>query len=693
VAAVTAALLLVATRQLGPGGCHAPHGNYRAQVDAFLSGRLALSEHPDGLAHDLAWTDTGVQQVWGLGAPAWQTPFELAGRALGVSPVPDRIAMLAWLALMIYVLHRGFRRRDHEPWWVAAGTVVLAALLPGFVALLRGKLGVYEEAAVYAYGAAMMLLGGLACFVRRPTAAGYVLLVGLAGLGGLIRPTVWFYSAATLAVATVVWVRHARSAGADAGTGRSGGARSSGRSTRALALGVALFVAGGGLLYATNARRFGRGSEFGHRLNLHSLPGNLTATRFGYPFERASLGEAAADLLGGLFDRPEQRSRRGFYQTGLHVGQQPIPRWREYYFSTYSWPYAPLLLAGLVLAALAWRRRGDTDPAARWLGPWALLGLAPLVAFYLWSPALSSRYQLDLAPGFVALLTIAWRGFARYARAGVAVTALVLAWGGAVATSKVARPRRGGDPVGAATAAHAASRISRPLPSARTLPAGHDADDLAWGTHSDVAAAFVRCADEAGAPISCAAPALPGDQRVIGARDAAGWLVTYGRIPDSEPPLCRGMEPGPTTAALAPAGRCDGPPTIATAPDAVIEAEVASPPPLYLDAFGWDLETRRVAVATYFFAEDPRFVELEVEHAPEGDVRAITDWTQEVRVAVGLVHLAPTSAADTARGVQLRFEAPTPLRPGLHVIFAAFGPHDRLDRPRSDFRLHAIRWR
>ena len=687
VAAVTAALLLIATRQLGPGGCHAPHGYYRAQVDAFLDGRLALTEHPDGLAHDLAWTESGVQQVWGLGAPAWQTPFELAGRAVGVSPVPDRIAMLAWLLLMIYALHRGFGRRDHEPWWASAGTVVIAALLPGFVALLRGKLGVYEEAALYAYGAAMMLLGGLGCFVRRPTAAGYVLLVGLAGLGGLFRPTVWFYGVATLAVATVVWVHHARAGGARLGGGGGG------RWGRAVALGVALFVAGGGLLYATNARRFGRGTEFGHRLNLHSLPGNITATRFGYPFERASAGAAAAELLGGLFDRPEQRSKRGFYQTGLHVGQQPIPRWREYYFSTYSWPYAPLLAAGLVLAALAWRRRADTDPAARWLGPWALCGLVPLLLFYLWSPSISSRYQLDLAPGFVALLAIAWRGFARYARAGVALTALLLAWGGAVATSKVTRPRTGGGPVSAAAAADAAYRISRPLPSVRALPAGHDADDPAFGTHSDIAAAFVRCADVAGAPLSCDAPPLPGDLRVAGARDAAGWLVRYVRIPDvpdDPPPLCP-AEPGEPAGAEAP--RCDGPPTVGTDPDAIAEAEVAAPPPLYLDAFGWDLETRRVPVATYFFAEDPRFVELEVEHAPEGDARAITDWTREVRVAVGLVHLAPVAAAETARGVRLRFEAPAPLRPGLQVIFVAFGPDEHLDRPRSDFRLHAIRWR
>src|SRR5262249_14553466 len=104
------------------------------------------------------------------------------------------------------------------------------------------------------------------------------------------------------------------------------------------------------------------------------------------------------------------------------------------------------------------------------------------------------------------------------------------------------------------------------------------------------------------------------------------------------------------------------------------------------------------------------FVEVEVEHAPAPgahtpgapageDVHAtiaappVTDLARAIRVAVGLVHLTPVSTVDTARGVRIRFEPPAPLRPGLHVLFLAFGPDDRLDQPRSDFKLHAIRWR
>src|SRR5215510_3415015 len=92
--------VLVACRQITLHGAYAPQPIYRAQVDALLDGRLALTAAPDGLIHDLAWTPGGVQQVWGLGAPLWQLPFEALGRAIGVSPFPDRIALLAWLAAM-----------------------------------------------------------------------------------------------------------------------------------------------------------------------------------------------------------------------------------------------------------------------------------------------------------------------------------------------------------------------------------------------------------------------------------------------------------------------------------------------------------------------------------------------------------------------------------------------------------------
>src|SRR3982751_6665047 len=105
-------VLLIACRQITCHGWYSPHPAYRAQVDALLDGRLALTRSAEGLVHDLAWTPTGVQQVWGLGVPAWQLPFELVGRLVGAAPFPDRVALAAWLAAMMFAILRAFRPRD-----------------------------------------------------------------------------------------------------------------------------------------------------------------------------------------------------------------------------------------------------------------------------------------------------------------------------------------------------------------------------------------------------------------------------------------------------------------------------------------------------------------------------------------------------------------------------------------------------
>ncbi|MEO7095916.1 MAG: hypothetical protein ABI175_21830, partial [Polyangiales bacterium] len=215
-----ALVLLLATRQLG---CNAYSGNaaHRAQVDAFLSGRLALSPSPDALAHDLAWTPSGVQQVWGLGVAMWQTPFELLARVVGQDPFPDRIALLVFLALAWFVLIRAFHRPDiggagaaverrarrPEPWWIGAGSVLITGLLPAVIAMVRGRMGVYEETALYAYAAALILMGALVVFARTPTRNRYLALLLAAGLVGLIRPTVWFYGLGSAALATAIYLR------------------------------------------------------------------------------------------------------------------------------------------------------------------------------------------------------------------------------------------------------------------------------------------------------------------------------------------------------------------------------------------------------------------------------------------------------------------------------------------------------
>jgi hypothetical protein len=647
--------LLVAGRQITATGWYSENGAYRAQVDALLAGRLALSEAPEAMQHDLAWTEHGVQQVWGLGVPLWQAPFELVGRAIGLVPFPDRVALWAWLALAFMLVIRAWWRRD-EP-WLGTGCVVIAALVPPIVTLVRGRLGVYEEAALYAYAGSMILLAGTQRVSETSGRVRYLVLLAAAGASGFLRPTVWFYGLATAVVASMMFVRaHGR------------------RGIATVVLGAVLFAAGGAALYATNARRFGDGMEFGHRLNLESLPGNLIATRFSYPFQRVSFGEAAREELGAMFDRPERRGDATFYGRALHVGQSQQPRWREYYFTTFTWGYVPVLLAGLVLGVIAWRRRDRAGPE-RWLLPWAVLGGGPLFVFYLHSPSMSSRYQLDLAPAFVALILIAWRALARRAKREVALGVLALAWGASVALAQPAKIR-GIRPVGRDEAAVSAYAMSRVGAHPRVIPPAYDLTDPWVCTDTADADRFDRCIDEAGAAIDPGTIPLGGEHCLHGERLANDqWVVLATAVRELPPEVCELEQPV-----------CPVEPTAANTGEIV--DVIVPPPPLYLNMFRWDLVTGEVPPATLVWLDSPEFVELDVTTLHGKDA----DWEHDIRVVVGRTPLHLAAISDTNGGVRLRFEG-GPLPRGLTVAFLAFGPDTNLANARSRFSVRRIAWR
>jgi len=189
------------------GQWYADHPYYRAQVVAILDGHLALSDEPEALAHDLAWIDGGVQQVWGLGVPLWETPFEIVGRIVGVTPFPDRVAMFLGIALMMYLLLRAWLGTTGERTIGSRGAFIMCAFAPGVLAMMKGRLSVYEEASAYAYGAAMILLACTLLMIRRPTKWRYLVLMLFAGLTGLVRPTVLCYGGATAGVVTLMWLQ------------------------------------------------------------------------------------------------------------------------------------------------------------------------------------------------------------------------------------------------------------------------------------------------------------------------------------------------------------------------------------------------------------------------------------------------------------------------------------------------------
>lgn len=670
---------------------------YRAQAHALLDGRLALSHDVASLGLDLAWVDGSVQQVWGLGVPLWLAVWEVIGRAIHLTPFPDRLAMLFGVVLTLYALLRAWLGPGGDRSYGSRGAFLFTALLPGVVTMLRGRVVVYEEAAAYAYGAAMLLVAGVIMMIRRPSTARYVLLLAFAGATGLVRPTVWFYGAATAAVATALYVRHR-------GSWR--------RALGPVALAGGGFLAGGGALYLTNDLRFGDGAEFGHRLNLADVPGNTYATRFGHPFETVPAATAAKELVGAMFSRPELAVHRELYDRRIHPWQADLPRFREHYFTTYTWGYAPLWLAGLILAALAWwraRRRAeparrpgpDLDRDSRWLGAWAVLGGVPLVVFYLHSPSLSSRYLLDLAPMIAVLIATAWR----YAAAALGRVRLgPLAFAGFVAWWAVSllgsRSHRSWLPPVGATAAYASMmRVADPSPGARLIPPG--AYDLAdpWLEAYLGDQWLCRCYADLDGEQACdhRGFAEPAGVERTGSRPR----VLERRLDGEAPAICAGVPRAAVCSPDDPAAPSDPPP----------EPRVETwsvPAALYGNGTQWDIATGAVGVATYFFVDDPAYVEVEVAwnaSRPAGAAGAVPgdrasrpagrELVPAVRAAVQLEELPLVAAASTARGVRLRFAGPrTPsYRRGLQLVFLGFGPPERIDQVTSEYTLLRVAWR
>jgi hypothetical protein len=125
----------------------------------------------------------------------------------------------------------------------------------------------------------------------------------------------------------------------------------------------------------------------------------------------------------------------------------------------------------------------------------------------------------------------------------------------------------------------------------------------------------------------------------------------------------------------------------------VVETWLA-PPALWGNGPGWDAETGAVAAATYLFVEDPADVEVEVAPVAPGRPGG-AGFVPAVRAKIQREELALVSAASTARGVRLRFAAPrtASYRRGLQLLFLAFGPPDRIDRPGSEYSLLRVAWR
>jgi hypothetical protein len=487
-ALVYGAGLLIATGWVERWGeWYAPWEAYRGQSRVLVEGQLALSRDVADLRYNHTWSEGGVHQVWGLGVPLWRLPWDVLARAVGHEAFPDRLAFGLFAALVAFVVLKVWMgplavAANNAALWSqnsveeatllpgegpaaaigAVGVLMLLLLFPPFIGLLQARGPAWGEPVGYQYLYGILLVTLLVAWARRPRAFGWLILCVLAGLGGLIRPTLVFYGLVTIFIGTWSWLRIQ-------GSWR--------RVLRVVLLGWLLFGLGGGVLWWTNLKRFGDGFEFGHKLNVQHQSGAMYATRFDHPYQEEPMGSAAGELFGILF-RVRELNGMEFYREGFFPGQSDTIRWRHFYFRTYDLGYVPWLLAGWGVACwLMWRGRtgnrsvqmpgrsinecGDDDipspglsatsktdaktdadvapgesPAPSMnaiavLGAWSLLITALLALFYLRVPVISSRYMLDFAPAFATGMLALWlfvAGRCRRWGAGGLICVLLAGW-------------------------------------------------------------------------------------------------------------------------------------------------------------------------------------------------------------------------------------------------------------------------
>jgi len=657
--------------------------HHRAQVNALLQGRLALSHDPARLDFDLAWAEGGVHQVWGLGVPLWRLPFELVVRLVGTEGFPDMLAFAAALALAAWALWQallgGLWRRangDSLPEAVAAqrladgdsaawvawliGASGLALLFPPFLNLLSAQFAIYQEVIAYEYVFGVVLIACLMALVQWPTVGRYWGLCALAGLGGLVRPTLVLHGIAMLLSGTMVcWLRGRQTAalsaqprpdaaaGAVGSTGAVGSAAAGAEAASAggavlslsatagprparwasgrrllgsVVVALILFGAGGGVLYVTNLLRFGSGFEFGHKLNVQhgGLNGSLYATRFDHPYSDEPFLSAARELFGLLFLCRELRAG-DYYRQNMFPGQSPTVRWRAMGPSTYDVSYLVWMIGGWVAAVVAgWRLRreagakpvhglaGAAQPLMLVaLGLYSAVGTVLLLGFYLRNCVIATRYMLDLMPAFVAAMLAGW-----------------LAWG--------------------------------------RLWAGHRGWRWAWAA-SGLALVFWL-----GWQITHARTTY-GPARILTWND----VVSYrGLVAKREP------------VRFPPSGCYES---------ALAAAQTAMP----FNGVGWERDSGRLMPCVILFVDDPEFLELELEPVAEVAGRVPADPAQ-IRAKVGLEFLRRERIDRTAKGWRVRFSGPRQKRyqRGVQPVFLATVPKEFLaDYTTVPWRLTRVTWR
>lgn len=367
------------------------------QTEAFLRGELAIQPLPYGHGPDWAWGN-GMQEVWGLGVPLLQLPFQVLGKFVNGFGFPDHLIFLIFYlsgaALFWFALAGGgenlapserLKRR-----LLTLPILLYAFLNHALINMIQGKFERYEEVISYGFLWSLMLFALLAIFRVKRERYLYLLLCLLAGFALNLRPTIGAYGGLTFLVAFFL-----------AWQGK----------VKGQFLGLALFLLGIGFFFLMNDLRFGSPFEAGHRLALTRTSLSDYIVRFDNPMTWVPFTAAALELLGALFFLD-------FHSTYADAPwQADIPIWREFNFRPYFTSELILLVLAWSLLLLFWsrhRQRRSAPPGSEEqlvaMGLiWSFLSFSLLFIFYTRWPGLVSRYLVDFAPAVVIAIASLYR--------------------------------------------------------------------------------------------------------------------------------------------------------------------------------------------------------------------------------------------------------------------------------------------
>lgn len=371
----------------------------RLQSEAFLRGELAIQPVPYGHLHDWAWGN-GMHQVWGLGVPLLQLPFQVAGKLVNGFGFPDRLIFLFFYAgvaaLFWRALDAGSESSDDTErlkWRLLTLPLLLYAFLNhALINMMVGKYEPYEEVISYGFLWSLLLFALLTIFLYQRGPYLYLLLCLLAGFAMNLRPTCGAYGGVTFVLAFFLAWRN---------------------QVKFRWIGLALFLLGVGFYFLMNDLRFGSPFEAGHNLGLSNHPFSNYIVKFDNPMTWIPFSSAALELLSGLFFL----DLTGYYESNWLLWAVNVPRVREINFKPFYAVEFILLLLAWSLLLLLWRRHRRNPPLASAPGEelmatgiaWSLASFVLLFFFYARWPGLVSRYLVDFAPALIIGIATLYR--------------------------------------------------------------------------------------------------------------------------------------------------------------------------------------------------------------------------------------------------------------------------------------------